>query len=228
MDTTAQKARLLSLGILNEGMDALMEIFDIPVLKQRVRDLYRARERMYNVQDAVTVAIGDLRKYLKTARPQRTALDRDVKALLLDDDENNDKDAELLRVQFNALDEEIKKREERLAAKEAEFADNDECIKFLTMLYEQGVARVKELEEAKEDTKAVEASTDAMEGAQAVVGKTKGLDDYGGKILEKNRRAHQRHKRVVGSISDAMGNTDAVAKARADIIALKASLKKGA
>ncbi len=225
MDTSAQKARLISLGLFHEGMDALMEIFDIAVLKQRVRDVYRARERMYTVQDTVALAVADLKKYLKSARPQAKALDQDVRALLGDDDDNNDKDAEVLRAQFNALDKEVKKREDKLALKQAESADNEECIKFLTVLYEQGVTRVKELEEAKADTKATDASAEAMASAREVVGKSQGLEDYGGKILEQNRLAHQRHKRVMGSISDAMSNTEAMAQARADVARIKAEIK---
>lgn len=225
MDTTAQKARLISLGIFHEGLDGLMEIFDLPVLKQRVRDVDRARERMYNVQDVVSVALDDLKAYLMDARKREKELNTDITSLIGDDDDNNDKDAELLQVQLDALVDEIAKREDRQKMKKAEFDQNAGAIQYLTSLFEQGSARIRELEEAKSETAHLHQTADAIEGVKEVISDSQGFGSMGSKIMEKNRVAQKRYERVTGSISSAMDNDEKVASARAKIAARKAALK---
>jgi len=215
------KARVLTLGSVNDLLDAAIDRNSPSVVRQRVRDLEGAIENLSNNN---VINIGNLRRLVR----EKAELDAKIATDLVTITHlqaSTDPNAPLIARTKAGLVLTEKTQTATLASQiESQTKTNSDFALTLSNLeaqHDQMVARVHELESIDRDTKAKEQAAHAISAAGVALSATNNtsIDATRAKMLGRNDVANAKFDAAVGSLPSTESSSD-------DIDALLASLKQ--
>ncbi len=206
MSTFIQKLRIVTLGTVHDLLDKAIDTNSPSALRQHVRDLESALDRMRN--DAAVQA-GQLRTMERELGDvqARAATEKAVIEKLLA--ANSSVKEELARLKATSVIQ-LESQAERLGSQiETQRANSeaiDQAVLKLECKHQEVLYRLRELERLDRDTKAREQAAQSLRVAQTVM--THGaditaVDDIERKMLERNDVAHEKFDRAVTFLQNA-------------------------
>lgn len=194
-----QKVRILTLGTANDLLDKAIDLNSPTMLRQYVRDLEDALDRMKNeaaiqagsVRTA-TRELGDVQAALAAKKIQITA------ALAA----NKNDVARTLGSSAVSMQGRIERMTTDLVTQTKSSQDTDNAVSLLEQKHTDMMDHLRELENLDRDTKIKERSSSAMESAGKLISGGAGIsvDNIESKMRSRNDVAQARFDRSVGSV----------------------------
>ncbi len=196
------KIRTLTLGSIHDLLDEAIDLNSPSALRQYVRDLEAALDKMRNeaaIQAGqirtLTREIGDLQHNIET----ETVL---VTKILAGNAPNKDTVARTKAATIVNWKKELTNKQDALEAQKKTSADIDSAVAKLDSKHTLMVQQVRELERIDRDSKAKEQAASSLEQAGKLVGNGSGIsiDDIKGKMNARNDVASEKFERAMGAV----------------------------
>lgn len=215
MASLLDKARIAFLSIAHGILDRVIDMNSIGAVKQHVRDL---EESIGGTETAVAETSGDIRSARRkadAATSANAALDRQIDAILSDDDPNNDHHAASLQARFDTNTNLAAIHLQNVTSLEGTRAQLEEVLSALRTKHAQMIGRIAELE-------ALDQQADRTESATAAIRSVSRLDSEGAdaSIDSVAERIRNRNDRAAAGLSQALGTVAAspeLSEARAGV-----------
>lgn len=196
------KIRVLTLGAANDLLDKAIDINSPSALRQYVRDLEDALDRLRNeaamqagMLRTLTREIGDLQHRIEseTSVVQKLMASPTGQAL-----------ARTKATTIVAWKKELESKQEALQTQQTTSAGIDSAVAKLDAKHTLMVQQVRDLERTDRDTKAKEQAAHSLEAAGKLVGSLNGvsIDDIKGKMNARNDVANEKFARAMGTMED--------------------------
>jgi len=199
MATFLQKVRLVTLGSVHDLLDKAIDANSPSALRQYVRDLEDALDRM---KTEAAVQAGQVRTLFREQADLESRIETTkATAKKLVDSGHPDlarpKATDILRMQ-----EELKCTSANLVTQQETSKKIDIAVGQLESKHEQIVFRVRELERLDRDSKAKEAAATSLAAAGRLIGGGTdiSIDDIQSKMLSRNDAASEKFDRAVGDV----------------------------
>ena len=221
MSSFMGKLRVVTLGAVHDLLDKAIDMNSPSALRQYVRDLEDALDKMRNEAAVQAGGVRTLKR--ETEEIQKTiAKNKNHISTLLAEGKND-----LARVTGQtviSLQKDVDRRTTDLENQEKSAQALDAAVEKLEEKHRQMVNQLRELERLDRDTKGKEQTAKALTAAESLLGNGADIsvDDIAGKMRARNDVASEKFDRAMGSINESTAVDDETA---ADVDALLASLK---
>ncbi len=231
MKSIFEKARTLFLSNIHSLLDAAIDLNSTEAIRQHVRDLEGARDRL---TDEAVVAKGRatvLEDDIKQLEAKKAVTNQNIDLLLGDDDPENDHYAMPLAEQVVGIDEDIAATQTDLVEQKALAANLEEARMKLTAKHAEMVRSLRRLESmertAKSHEQAATAINSAAEAVSTVDGVVASVDNVTARLRDRNTVSKARFDQALANIGEG-GSADAVRASQAAslIAARRAELEK--
>jgi phage shock protein A len=207
MSTFIQKLRVVTLGTVHDLLDKAVDTNSPSALRQHVRDLEAALDRMRN--DAAIQA-GQLRTMEREDGDlqSRVATEKAViQKLLAANDGVKEELARLKATHIVQLEGQLARLSAQIETQRANSQAIDQAVLKLESKHSEVLFRLRELERLDRDTKAREQAADSLRLAQAVLNTgnvDSSVDDIEGRMLARNDVAREKFDRAVTSMQNSV------------------------
>lgn len=223
-----EKFRVAVLSNAHKLMDAVIDLDNVGVVKQYVRDL---EVSLAELENGAAEAAGYVRTLTreKTGLAERSKqLDQTIDLILTDSDLNNDHLATAKQVELNGVNARVKDVDGDLEDAKLTSRKLDEAVSALRSKHTAMVDQVRRLESLQRSAKAKESAAKAvkMVGEMVRSGETVSVDSVIDRMRRQSDVADEKFDRAMGALNTATSKDVAVAEANAMIEARKKRLAK--
>ena len=205
MSTFIQKLRTVTLGTVHDLLDKAIDVNSPSALRQHVRDLEGALDKMRN--DAAVQA-GQLRTLDREKGDLKSRIGTEkvvIQKILAGTSPIKEEVARLKATAVLQLDSQATDLEEQLRTQRLNSEAIDQAVLKLECKHQQVLYRLRELERLDRDTKSREQAASSLCLAESVLngGSDDSVDNVESKMLARNDVARERLDRAVGSFQSA-------------------------
>lgn len=214
MSTVGEKVRTLVLGNLHELLDRTIDLNSTGTIKQHIRDLETARDK---ITDEAAIAKGrllTLQSDIRDLDVQIATTNENIELFINDGDPSNDHLAETLEARLIGFERKLAEKKDALAAETTTSTALEEASSRLRAKHAEMVETLRKLESIERTTKAKEAAAAALRQASKT-GEVS-VDNVTQRLKERETVANARFERALGDMAD---------KVDADVVAEQARMR---
>jgi phage shock protein A len=199
MSTFMQKLRVVTLGSVNDLLNKAIDMNSPSVLRQYVRDLEDALDRM---KDEAAIEAGGIRTLERESQDLQTKIDVGKKTIVQLQQAGHDDLARIKATEIVQLQQQYTSHQNMLVTQRQSSSSIDQSISKLELRHSSMVSKLQELTRLDMDTKAKEHTAMAMAaaGRLANTGADISVDDVEQKMRARNDVATEKFNRAMGDI----------------------------
>ncbi|MEK7584500.1 MAG: PspA/IM30 family protein [Patescibacteria group bacterium] len=227
MQSIFSKARVLLLGNLHELLDQVIDLNSIAAVKQHVRDLEDATEK---IGGQTAVAEGHYRSLgdeVKITETQIESTGENIRLILGDEDESNDVDAETLATKLISLKAKLSQQLTDYATAKETYEAMQKAERQLKSKHGEMLGSLNRLEAMDRTAKAQEKAAEALKSAQSLTetGTSVSVDDVTARVRERSAVAGAKFRKAMGEMAGTLDATVVNVQAKELVARMKAELK---
>lgn len=209
MATVVEKVRTVVLSNLHELLDKTIDLNSTGAIKQHIRDLEMARDK---ITDEAAIAKGrllTLQSEVRDLTVQVGTTNENIDLFINDGDPANDNLAETLEARLIGFEKKLAEKKEALVAETTTSTALEDASNRLRAKHAAMVETLRKLESIERTTKAKEAAAAALRQASKT-GEVS-VDNVTQRLKERETVANARFERALGDMADKV-DTDVVAE----------------
>lgn len=218
------KLRLIGLSNIHDLLDRAVDLNSIGALRQRIRDLEKARESVQGSSHKVKGNIRTVTREIAELDQRADVLTKTIERLLTDDDQDNDKAAIPKKVELKGV-EKLREIKAKLLEEEKERDKGiREVLDSIEVDHTDIMQRLQQLEAMESSTKAMDEATDAIKLVKEIraQGEVVSVDSFERRMTQRHDVATVRFEEARTALQD--GKSVAYAEAEAEIAEMKKAL----
>lgn len=214
MATVGQKVRTLVLSNLHEVLDKTIDMNSTGAIKQHIRDLETARDK---ITDEAAIAKGrllTLQSEIRDLDVQIATTNENIELFINDGDPSNDRLAETLEARLIGFEKKLAEKKDALATETTTSTALEDASSRLRAKHAEMIETLRKLESIDRTTKAKETAAAALR--QASKAGDVSVDNVTQRLKERETVANARFERALGDMAD---------KVDADVVAEQARMR---
>lgn len=220
MATVGEKVRTIVLGNLHELLDKTIDLNSTGAIKQHIRDLETARDK---ITDEAAIAKGrllTLQSEIRDLNVQISTTNENIELFIGDGDPSNDQLAETLEARLIGFEKKLADKKEALAAETTTSTALEEASSRLRAKHAEMVEILRKLESIERTTRAKETAAAALRQASKT-GEVS-VDNVTQRLRQREIVANARFERALGDMADKVDADVVAEQARKRIAARRA------
>lgn len=220
MTTVGEKVRTLVLSNLHELLDKTIDLNSTGAIKQHIRDLETARDK---ITDEAAIAKGrllTLQSEIRDLDVQVGTTNENIELFINDADPSNDRLAETLEARLIGFEKKLADKKDALAAETTTSAALEDASNRLRAKHAEMVDTLRKLESIERTTRAKETAAAALRQASKT-GEVS-VDNVTQRLKERETVANARFERALGDMADKVDADVVAEQARKRIAARRA------
>lgn len=204
MSGIISKARALFLGNLHSLLDRAIDETSPAVVKQYVRDLGVAKEKLANEAAGASGDAANLQRRSGLITAKREEAEHNIDLILEDGDPANDHLAEPIAAKIIGYNKELETLATEIVTAQTTARQLAEAASRLEAKYQQMVSLQRQLESADRSASAKEQAADALSAATSAAGATSNIDNLEDRIRRRGAVADAKLARAMGEMADSV------------------------
>lgn len=230
MKSLREKLRTLGLGTVHDVLDRATDLNSPAAIKQDLRDLSAAKDKLREARVAQTGRITNLERAIDSSTAQEQKISSEIDFLLSDNDKSNDESTYEMQESLDKLAESRTGLEFELAATKAAEADLLTAVEQVGTKFDSLNSQLSSITARAAQTKAKNAAATAIQNASSTVTSVGGMDidSVAARVQLDGDVADARFQDALGSLTSKSDKDVARARAIAAIRERQARLTAGA